>query len=251
MDTPTVEATPEVVVETPNADPVLEPQVPPEEAPTPLPSEVGEFTMPEKFAGKSVEDIAKAYVELEKFKNGGETPTPTPAPETPTPTEEPNKYYQEFVEKGELSEESFVELEAAGHTREDINDRLGYEKYKQTQKVNQVVDVIGGIENYQAMEAWATDNVVDAERTEFTTEFTNASDYVKKVMLKDMYARFQAGTATPKTPDVIHTNESQYTISKGYESQHALQADMADPRYGTDRSYTQAVEAKVAKSPNF
>jgi hypothetical protein len=196
---------------------------------TSLPSDEGEFVIPDKFAGKSAEDIAKAYVELERMKAKGEQPpaddTPPsdqpPADEAPK-VEEPNKYYQEFVEKGELSEDSFKELEDAGYSREDIQERLEFEQYRQNKKVNAVVEAIGGLENYQAMEAWATENVVDEERVQFTTEFANASDYVKKVMLKDMYGRFKASTGN-EGGDVIHTNESQFTAVKGYTSQHELQ----------------------------
>ena len=250
------QATPTGIVEegTPNAEAVPQPQTPSEETPQGLPSDAVEFTMPDKFTGKSAEDIARAYVELEKMKAGGETPPPetppaeTPPPETPAP-EEPNKYYQEFIEKGELSDESFKELEDAGYAKEDIQERLEYEKYKQDKRINSVVEDIGGIENYQAMEAWATENVGDEERAQFTAEFANASDYVKKVMLKDMYGKFQADVK--EGGDIIHTNESQYTVTKGYTSQHELQKDMSDPRYGNDRSYTQAVEAKLAKSKNF
>ena len=249
------EVTPNVVVEEgqPNAEAVPQPQTPSEEAPQGLPSDAVEFTMPDKFTGKSAEDIARAYVELEKMKAGGEPPPADPQdpPADPTPEpQEPNKYYNEFIEKGELSEDSFKELEDAGYDRADIQERLEFEQYKQNKRIESVVEGIGGMENYQAMEAWATENVGDDERTQFTAEFANASDYVKKVMLKDMYSRYQAD-AKETGGDVLHTNESQYTVTKGYTSQHELQKDMSDPRYGSDRSYTQAVEAKLAKSRDF
>jgi len=55
------------------------------EEPTVLPSDEVPFEMPEKFAGKTAEEIAKSYVELEKFKASQE-PTPPKEEKTPTPS---------------------------------------------------------------------------------------------------------------------------------------------------------------------
>lgn len=213
-----------------------------------LPSDTEDFVIPEKFAGKSVEEIAKAYVELEKFKaSKGEVP-PTeeaPAPQAEeAPAEGGNKYYDEFITKGELSEESYVELEKAGHSREEVTDRMEYEQYKQQKSINDVVSVIGGLEQYQAMEAWAIDNMSETDRATFVQEFQGASNFTKKALLKDMYSQFKGGNV----PDMVHTNESQYKTGKGYSAEHEFQADIADPRYGTDKSYTKAVEEKMGRT---
>jgi hypothetical protein len=222
------------------------PQDETQEVDSSLPSDQEEFVIPEKFAGKSAEEIAKAYVELEKFKaSKGEVPTEeAPAPTEEAPAEANNKYFDEFITKGSLSEESYAELEAAGHPREEVTERLEYEQYKQQKSINDVVSVIGGLENYQAMEAWAIDNVSEADRQTFVQEFQGASNFTKKALLKDMYSQFKGGD----TPDVVHTNESQYKNSKGYSAEHEFQADIADPRYGSDKSYTKAVEQKMART---
>lgn len=222
-----------------------------EKADTTLPSDEDEFTMPEKFKGKTAEEIAKSYIELEKLKNSTKD-TKEPEEET-TPKEgeedsEGDKYIQEFLETGKLSEESYKELEAKGIPKEEIDDRLDYERYKIQKKINDVVSVIGGIEEYNAMEAWAVDNKTEEERQAFVVEFQAAGPMAQKALLKDLYSQYKGGEAGG---DMVHTNEPQAIKKPGYTSQHELQKDMADPRYGVDRSYTKAVEEKLARSKDF
>ena len=73
---------------------------PTEEAPT-LPSDATEFTMPEKFAGKSAEEIAKSYLELEKFKGGGQESTEGAEPSEP---EEGKQEEPTTIEQAEYDE---------------------------------------------------------------------------------------------------------------------------------------------------
>lgn len=233
---------------------VLEPEVGPqgsveEEVETVLPSDVEEFVMPEKFEGKTAEEIARSYIELEKFKGSkGETPTA----EVETTTEEApqgDPYVAEFLNTGELSEESYAALEAEGQTRADIDDRMEFEAYKSKKAVDELVEVIGGIENFTAMDEWAKTAFEPEQMESYSKELAGASKFAKQAILKDLYGQYNASLngEAPST-DVIHTNERQTSVVKGYKSQHELQADMSDPRYGSDRSYTQAVEAKLAKS---
>ena len=242
----TIEGTQEVEqtlpneVETGPADEVQEEEVT-------LPSD-DTFEIPEKFKGKSAEEIARAYVELERLKQK-DTPEPqqeegqTEEPEEEEPTT--NKYLEEFYAKGELSEESYNELLEQGYTKEDIDEALDYEKYKLEKQTKEMADVVGGVENYAAMEQWATEFYPEEERAEFVKEFTQAGKLAKQAMLRDLYNQYQANTTGG---DVVHTNEPQRVRQGGYTSQHELQKDMSDPRYGTDRSYTKMVEEKLARS---
>lgn len=214
-----------------------------------LPSDEVEFTMPEKFAGKTAEEIAKSYIELEKFK-GGTPEVETPPKETPTPeVEAGDPYIEEFLNTGELSEESYAALEAEGNTRADIDDRMEFEGYKSKKAVDELVEVIGGIENFTAMDEWAKETFKPEQMESYSKELAGASKFAKQAILKDLYGQYNAAQngETP-TADVVHTNERQTTTVKGYKSQHELQADMSDKRYGNDRSYTMAVEEKLAKS---
>ena len=226
---------------------VFEPQVGPEGSTTEeegvvtLPSDVEEFKMPEKFAGKTPEEIAKAYVELEKFK--GVQPN-TPPPETEAPTEtstEGNKYVDEFLKEGALSDASYAELAEQGLSKEEVDDRLEFEQYKQQKKVDELVSVIGGIDNFTAMDEWAKASLTEEQLNTYGSELAAATPYGKKAILKDLYAQYTAntnGTPPEQQGDIIHTNEPQVGTSKGYTYLHDLQADMANSLYGKDRRYT-------------
>lgn len=215
-----------------------------------LPSDKAEFEMPEKFAGKSAEDIAKAYTELERLKAAPVVETPAG---DPAPVDEGVDYVKEFLASGELSEESYTALEAEGIDRKTVDDRLEYEAYKSKKSVDELVEVIGGIDEFTAMDEWSKEAFTPEVLANYSEELAKASKFGKQAILKDVYSQYTAakGTETAPTGDVVHTNEGQGIATKGYTSQHELQADMADRRYGTDRSYTAAVEAKLAKSKDF
>ncbi len=211
-----------------------------------LPSDTVEFSMPDKFEGKSAEDIARAYVELERLKGTQSTSEgEQAAEEAPEGQEEDNKYMTEFLETGELSKESYAELLEQGVTKEQVDDKLEYERYKSKKAVDEIVGVVGGIENYNAMEEWTQEAYTDEQRQAFVTEFQASGDIARQAMLRDTYSQY---ISAQEGSTVIHTNESQVVQGKGYTSEHEFQSDISDKRYGTDRSYTQAVEAKMAKT---
>ena len=221
-----------------------------------LPSDEVEFTMPDKFAGKTAEEIAQSYIELEKFKGGEPAPavveTPVEGEATPTEADPHKAYIDEFLGAGELSEESYKALEDEGNTREQINDRMEFEAYKSKKGVDELVEVIGGIDNFTQMDEWAKEAFTPEVMSEYSQELAGASKFAKQAILKDIYGQYNASlNGEAPTSDAIHTNEPQAKVSRGYTSQHELQADMSDRRYGVDRSYTNAVEAKLAKSKGF
>ena len=216
-----------------------------------LPSDVEKFEVPEKFKGKSAEEIAKAYVELEKLKSK-EVEPPSDTPEDEQTTTEPSLEelaMQEFTEMGEISEETYTSLEEAGYTREEVDDKIEYEKYKYQKALNEVTEEIGGPEVYKEVSQWVNDTLPPEEVEELGAEMARTSLKLKKLIVKALYNDYlKANNLTEPTGDVIHTNENQYVSSRGYASQVELDEDMADARYGTDRAYTKAVEEKLSRT---
>jgi len=246
LNTPAPEETP---VSQPEATPEVDTST--EESEVTLPSDVDNFEIPDKFKGKSAEEIAKAYVELERMKQGGvneqgiEGETP-PESNEEAQEEQPN-YFQEYLESGTLSEESLAELEKQGYKREEVIDRLEFEKYRQEKAIAELVEPIGGIEEYTKLNEWAKDNIPEEDLIAFTQEFQAAGPMARTAMLKDAYSLYKQSIGEPYD-GIIHTNEPQSAPAKGYTSQAELQKDMSDPRYGIDRSYTQEVEKKLSRS---
>jgi len=220
-----------------------------------LPSDVEEFTMPDKFAGKSAEEIAKSYMELEKFKgakDAGTEPTEEAASTEPEGGKKGTDYLKEYQESGGLSDESYKELAEKGIDKAEADDRMEFEAYKSKKSVDELVSVIGGVEEFTAMEEWAKGALEETKISEYAQELAKASKYGKQAILKDLYSQYKGSQGGDEiSSDVVHTNQAQTVVTKGYASQHELQADMSDKRYGTDRSYTQAVEAKLSKSKDF
>ena len=250
---------------TPNDQTTLqEPQATPEEStvseePTEeqvqLPSDVEEIEIPEKFKDKSKEEIIKAYLELERMKVQNKEQQPNKEPQNKQETKEGEAkvdgaaIYQEYIEKGELSEETLKMLEEKGYKKEEVIDRLEYEKFKQEKAIKDIVEPIGGMEEYTKLSEWAKENIPADQLNQFNEEFAKAGPLAKKAMIKDAYAMYKAAIGEEGGDfNLLHTNEPQRAATKGYTSQHELQKDLSDPRYGVDRSYTKAVEEKMARS---
>ena len=91
--------------------------------------------LPEKF--QSAEDLAKAYSELEKKLSNPQEQQATEEQPTKEEVEQEtgitlDKYYDEWVEKGELGQESYAELEKAMENKNDPN----YKKYLEIRNRN-------------------------------------------------------------------------------------------------------------------
>ena len=126
-----------------------------------LPSE-SDFEMPDKFKGKSAEEIARAYAELEKMKAQPDEE----APEEDKPTEESDdseyinpileegrpegsqdvpadqfvEFVNEFDKNGQLSEDSYQKLQELGYSKEFVNEKIDYIQYKRERDVESILE---------------------------------------------------------------------------------------------------------------
>lgn len=215
------------------------------EAPVVLPSDESSFEIPEKFKGKSAEEIAKAYVELERLKNKPEVQEQPPA------TKEPkdggvdlSKYYDSYLTNDGLTEADYAELAANGMSRENVDEQIEFIKYK-TEKAEQAILNGIPIEEFtkaavKAREVWGEDKA-----NEFNTIIADAPLHVQQLLVKNLVSEF--GSKVPvQESGPIHTNTPQVQPSKGYATRSDLLKDMADPRYLTDKTFNKMVEAKLS-----
>lgn len=223
-----------------------------EEPTTTLPSDSEAFVVPDKFKGKSAEEIAKAYVELEKMKGGDSISQPEPATkEAEDGGNEGTKlklddYYVSFMEKGELTPEQYTELEKAGMTKETVDEQMDFYQYKVEKAQREVlgdttIDTFNAAA-LKAREAWG-DDVAE----EWNTTLANAPLGVQKVMVSNLVSQFSNAEA-PSQDTVLHTNTPQYSKQNGYANRSELLKDMQDQRYDSDKSYNKAVQEKLARS---
>ncbi len=236
-----------------------------------LPSDQVDFEVPEKFKGKSVEDVIKSYQELEKFKGkdkeggdevsqeekGSDEPEETPKETTKLEQDTYNKYLSDYQEKGELSAEQYSELAKAGYNKEAVeaeinrvNDYKGFQDYKQSRELDSVLEPLGGGQDkFKEVAAWASESKSADEVESFNKALADSGKLAQQALLKGLYEEYsEAGNAEGT---ILHTNTPQTTPSKGYSTQEEFFKDVGSEEYQNNPAYRKAVENKMAKSSIF
>jgi len=231
-----------------------------------LPSDTEEFTIPEKFKGKSPEEIAKAYTELEK-KLGEKAKEPEePKVEdkkeddkepVPIAQDEMKSYVEEVLQNGDLSPDTLNALKEKGYSEEEIKAKVTevkeyaeFQKYKQEKVLQEVLEPLGGgIEKFQEVATWAKETMSEADVIAFNAALSQATPTVQRAMLKGLYTEYE--TATDSTTDTIHSNNTPTSTTKGYTTQEEFFKDVSSPEYQNNPKFREAVERKMAKSDIF
>ena len=224
-----------------------------------LASDKVEFEVPEKFQGKSIEDVIKSYQELEKFKS-------TPEVEevegeeveyTEIQQESYDKYASSLDTNGSLSEAEYAELAAQGYDKATVDeeiaarsDEMEFNQYKSDKALNEVIAPLGGgTEKFQEVSAWANQHYSEAEVAEFNQALASVPKSAQVSMLKGLYAEY--ATSGEAVDTVLHTNTPQRQAGKGYNTQEEFFKDIGSEEYKNNAAYRSAVEAKMAKSSIF
>ena len=219
----------------------------------------------EKF--KTPEDLAKAYSELEKkMSTGEETPAEKVTEKVPDPQDaetlriEPKAaekateatdftaVAQEFVDNGELSAETYDAMEGKGIPRNVLDAYLAGQKAIAEKATTELSGVVGGAEQYKAVQEWAAVNV-SADQLGVYNKALDAADFgTAKLLLAGIHAQFTAaGGNDPKLVSGAGAGERQ-TGAKPFASNAEQSAAINDARYQTDPVYRAQVEARIAVS---
>jgi len=214
--------------------------------------------LPEKF--KSVEDLAKAYSELEK-KMGSqnkEEPTPTEEAKTEETVQEADDaaekavedagldlqvLSQKFWDKGELDAEDYTALETKGIPKALVDE---YIALKTSQFENTVMSTVGGRDAYTEMISWASDNLSQSEIDAYNRAVNSGDINMANMATKGLQARFKAEAGFEPSRSVKGENVS--ATADVYRSLAELQKDMSDPRYQKDPAFRRDVERKLERS---
>ena len=141
------------------------------EANNPIKSDKPEW-LPEKF--ESAEELAKAYGELEK-KMGSNNPSTEETTEQPVTQEQAeeatgiqlDKFYDEFADKGELTNESYEELAKQGLNKDLVDSFIQGQNALAEQQQNEMHSIVGGKNNYESMVKWASETLTETESKAF------------------------------------------------------------------------------------
>ena len=230
-----------------------------------LPSDTTKFEVPEKFEGKSIEDVIKSYQELEKLQSkGGDEISQEEAPATEveetkaSPEEDTVKeYMQKFEDQGKLTEADYKDLADKGYNKEAVDGAVSeyseqkeFKEYKANKQLESVLEPLGGgAEKFKEVATWANKNKPAEEVKAFNEALASSSKLAQQALLKQLYTEYNdAGQAQA---DVLHTNQSQSRPHQGYKTQEEFFKDIGSPEYTNNAAYRKAVEDKMSKSDIF
>ena len=221
-----------------------------------LPSDEIKFEMPEKFAGKTAEEIAKSYIELEALKTKeAEPPKETPDEETPTPDATTTDLIEEYAARGtDLTEEDYKVLEEKGYSKRQVDlYKAGYQA-EVAQKATELLTTAGTTADEAASAAnWARENWSEERVTQYNAAIETASPEVQVQMIQMLTEQFRTAGPKVEPQDQLHASTNPAPTSKGYTSMEQLITDQSNPKYDQrsfsfDQSYYDAVRAKAARS---
>lgn len=203
-------------------------------------------SIPDKF--KTVEDLTKAYLELEK-KVGQPKPSQEPIPtltgksDAPITDAEFDAYSAEFIKDGSLSEASYTTLQAKGFSKSVVDRFVQGQLALKEAHLSAVYDTAGGKEQFMETLKWANQNL-SKDEAEAADKILQSGDIgAIKTIMAGLQARRGDGA-----PDLVKGRVGPTGGIKPFNSvaQH-IQA-VQDPRYKIDPAYRQEVEDRLAVS---
>jgi hypothetical protein len=250
----------------------------------------GEGDQPDELlAGKykSVQDLEKAYKELQTKLSRGESVAPEPEdngdadegeaePEDKEdePAGDAREIYGDLIggkleeaqinfqdmnvrwqQTGTLEAEDYEQLAEAGFNRDMVDAYLSGLQYKQTQdtalSVKEVASIkqsLGGEAEYNKMIEWAASNL-SADEVEGFNQIINTQPMAAvKMAITGLHARYSA--VEGREPKLIGGRAPKGSTDK-FESTAQLVAAMSDPKYSTDPAYQRKVQEKLSRSSIF
>jgi hypothetical protein len=205
--------------------------------------------LPEKF--KSAEDMAKAYSELEKKLGSKEEPEQEDTVDQPDdiPSEiDFDRFNSEYNEAGQLSEESYADLEKQGLPRELVDDYIRGQEALKSAMTQTAYDSVGGEDQYKSMIAWAGENLSEAQVDAFNEQINSGDQAKMTLAIQGLNAQYRS--AEGSEPKLVQGDTA--TPAGGvFNSSAELTQAMRDPRYKTDPAYRKMVADKLNRSKIF
>jgi hypothetical protein len=274
---------PEAVTITQNENPALSPEN--EEMLAALAGE-GEDKPAELLAGKykSVEDLEKAYKELQTKLSRGESTKPETeddstaddqaADDEDKPDGDAREIYGDLIggklddagidfqdmnvrwqQSGTLEAGDYDQLAEAGFNKDMVDAYLSGLQYKAAQdtalsvkEVTSIKESLGGEAEYNKMIQWAGANLPPEEVEGFNQIINTQPMSAVKMAVAGLHARYTA--VEGREPRLIGGRASKGSSDK-FESTAQLVEAMSDPRYSKDPAYQRKIQEKLGRSSIF
>ena len=277
---------PEAITITQNESPALSPEN--EEMLAALASDEDDKPA-ELLAGKykSVEDLEKAYKELQTKLSRGQSTAPedddvadddetddSDDEEDDKPAGSAREIYGDLIggkldeagidfqemnvrwqQSGTLESGDYDQLAEAGFSRDMVDAYLSGLQYKAAQdtalsvkEVASIKESLGGEAEYNKMIQWASDNLSPEEVEGFNQIINTQPMAAVKMAVTGLHARYTA--VEGREPKLIGGRASKGSTDK-FESTAQLVEAMSDPRYSKDPAYQRKVQEKLGRSSIF
>ena len=197
--------------------------------------------LPEKFA--NVEEMAKAYSELESKMGSGEEVTEEVTSEPDTQENAIALASEEFSEKGELSEETYKALEAQGLNKVVVDSYIAGQQAIVNQQQMEITAEIGGMQEYSKLSNWAAENLSDSDLEAYNLTVESGTVDQAKFAIRSLYRQYQEAGS----PNIAQGSVNGTGIPP-FGSRAQVTAAMADKRYETDPAYRDEVLKTLARS---
>jgi len=203
--------------------------------------------LPEKFS--TPEDMAKSYSELEKKMSSPQEETEAQGQDEVKSSEAVSltKFSEEYEAGGELSPESFTELEGMGYPREMVETYIKGIQAGGTADADAVMNVVGGKEGYDELTDWAKQSL-DTQELELYNSMVSGGTDNAKMAVEWLASKREAIEGSE--PSLLQGRASAASKDE-FRSTAQVVAAMKDPRYGKDSAYTKDVEEKLGRSSVF
>ena len=274
---------PEAITITQSENPALSPEN--EEMLAALAGE-GEDKPAELLAGKykSVEDLEKAYKELQTKLSRGESTKPETeddstaddeaADDEDKPDGDAREIYGDLIggkldeagidfqemnvrwqQSGTLEAGDYDQLAEAGFNKDMVDAYLSGLQYKAAQdtalsvkEVTSIKESLGGEAEYNKMIQWAGANLPPEEVEGFNQIINTQPMSAVKMAVAGLHARYTA--VEGREPKLIGGRASKGSSDK-FESTAQLVEAMSDPRYSKDPAYQRKIQEKLGRSSIF
>jgi hypothetical protein len=222
----------------------------------------------EKILGKfnSQEELAEAYRNLEaklsqggqaqgEGEQGGSTATPEEGEQERTQAAEEavekaegvdmDSLSKEYLEQGDLTDESYEALEKAGIPRQVVQEYIEGQEARASQYQEQTLEAVGGEEEFGKMSEWASSNL-SADQIDRYNAAVDSGDPARMQEAVKALA-FEYSKARPSEPELLGGGNT-HSAGDRFESVAQLTEAMSDPRYQSDPAFRKEVEQKLSRS---
>ena len=199
--------------------------------------------LPDKF--DNPEAMAEAYKNLEE-KIGQPKPTEPEADGGPVSAEALTKFTEEFATNGELSEDSFTELEGMGLSRDLVTAFIQGQQAQQQTQLNEMYSLAGGQEAYNGMLEWAQESMSPEEIITYNEAVESGDTERASMAIKGLVAQYS--NVEGKAPNLLSSEPVGPGGPAPYESIEQMTADMKTDEYKSDPAFRAKVAGRLAIS---